>query len=88
MALTITDTLTAINGDTYASVDLWEAAHGPCGVKNAAYVTSGTLTLDEGGVSVTRVLVYPDEAKREAHEASAIGITKTWNFVNISRVTD
>lgn len=88
MALTITDTLTAKNGDTYESVDMWKAAHGPCGIENDAYVTSGTLTLDEGGVSVTRVLVYPDAAARDAHIASATSVIITWNLVNISRVTD
>lgn len=88
MALTITDTLTAKNGDTYESVNMWKAAHGPCGVENNTYVTSGTLTLDEGGVSVTRVMVYPDEATRDAHTASAIDVIRTWNFVNVSSVTD
>lgn len=87
MAYTITDTLTAKNGDTYASVDLWKATHGPCGVDNTEYVTSGSLTLDEGGASVTRVLVYADEATKNAHVSATSGRERTWNFVNVSTET-
>jgi hypothetical protein len=87
MALTITDRLTAKNGDTYADVAAWETAHGPCGTANTEYVTSGTLTLDDGGASVTRVLVYADEATKDAHVAATASREKTWNSSNISTET-
>ena len=69
MAFTHTSTLTTNNANTYADVDAWIAEHGPCGIYNDDYVSSGTLVL-EGNNAVVRTLVYADEATADTHAAA------------------
>tara|TARA_R110001592_G_scaffold4390_1_gene24759 strand:+ start:41 stop:304 length:264 start_codon:yes stop_codon:yes gene_type:complete len=86
MAYTYTSTLTSKNSNTYADVAAWIAEHGPCG-SNYDTVTTSSLTLAEDGASVTRVLVYEDEAAKDAHFTAHAGITPTWNAADHNGVT-
>lgn len=87
MAYTYTSTLTSKNSNTYSTVNEWIAEHGPCGT-NYDTVTTGSLTLSEDGASVTRVVVYENEAAKDAHFTAKANGTYTWNASDHNGVTD
>ena len=87
MAYTFTSTLTSKNSNTYSTVNEWIAEHGPCGT-NYDTVTTGSLSLSEDGASVTRVVVYEDEAAKDAHFTAKAGVTVTWNASDHNGVAD
>lgn len=69
MAFVRTSNLTADNGDVYADIAEWQAAHGPCGLMAEEFCT-GEMTLNAEGTGVQIVLTYVDEAAHTAHMAS------------------
>jgi len=87
MAYTFTSKLTSKNSNTYTTVNEWIAEHGPCGT-NYDTVTTGSLTLADDGASVTRVIVYENEAAKDAHFTAHAGVTVTWIGSDHDGVTD
>lgn len=69
MAYTHVSTLTTGNSNTYSNSAEWIAEHGPCGI-NHEQVESGSIAADGSG-TVTRTLVYANEAARDAHFAAS-----------------
>jgi hypothetical protein len=75
MAFVRTSNIVADNGDVYANIDAFQAAHGPCGMENPDLV-SCTMVLNAEGNGVQVVLTYTDEAAHDAHMTAAAGETK------------
>jgi len=85
MAYTLTTTMTTKNTNTYETAAAWIAEHGPCGI-NHSLVVSGQIVADGTG-SVTRTLVYENEADRNNH-IQARPENLTFDAVFVSESTD
>lgn len=80
MAIRRVSTLTStIPGETYATVDEWKASHGNCGTA-MNQCQSATLTLNEDGVSVTRTLIFANEAQKDSYKAENIVANVARNY--------
>ena len=75
MAFVRTSNIVADNGDVYANIDAFQAAHGPCGMENLDLV-SCTMVLNAEGNGVQVALTFTDEAEHDAHIAATAGETK------------
>lgn len=82
MAIRGTSTHTSNGEEVYANIDEWMLTNGKVGTKNDN-LQSATLTLGEDGKTVTRVLVWEDEAAKTAWKASLTpSVAKTYTSVN------
>ena len=69
MAIQGTVVMNDNNGTTFETVEDWIATHGSCGSKVEGAV-SGSLTLNANKTSVTRTMVWEDEAALNAWKAN------------------
>ena len=86
MAFVRTENYTAKNGDVYADVAAWVAAHGNTCMSGAIdHSYTGAHTLLEGGTGIKVVLTYTDEAAHTAHmdliksENPSVNLTGSWD---------
>ena len=80
MAIQGTVVINDNNGTTFDTVEDWIATHGTCGSQLAG-ATSGELTLNANKTSVTRTMVWEDEAALNAWKANRAGpgdATRAW----------
>ena len=80
MAIQGTVVINDNNGTTFETVEDWIATHGSCGSKVEGTV-SGELTLNANKTSVTRTIVWEDNAARETWKANRAGpadATRGW----------
>jgi len=75
MAFIRTNNIVADNGDVYANIEEWQAAHGPCGMENPD-VESCTMVLNAEKNGVQVALTFTDEAAHDAYVASTSDKTK------------
>jgi len=81
MAIRGTRVISCNHGDSYENIDQWVEVHGHCGT-NEKSIISGTLTLNEGGTSVTAVIVWEDEAAKAAWKAGLTPFTRSYDIVS------
>ena len=82
MAIRGTSTHTSTGDTVYADIAAWKAANGNVGIRNPN-LTSSELTLGEDGRTVTRVLVWENDAARVAWKASLTPASeKSYTSVN------
>ena len=82
MAIRGTSTHTSTGDTVYANIEAWKAANGNVGIYNPN-LTSSELTLGEDGQTVTRVLVWENDAARIAWKASLTPTSdKSYTSVN------
>lgn len=75
MAFVRTNNIVADNGDVYADINAFQAAHGPCGMENPDLV-SCTMVLNAEGNGVQVALTFTDSAAHDAYVASTSSKTK------------
>tara|TARA_B110000444_G_scaffold259247_1_gene302416 strand:+ start:2648 stop:2908 length:261 start_codon:yes stop_codon:yes gene_type:complete len=84
MAFIRTNNIVADNGDVYANIEEFQAAHGPCGMEHPG-AESCTMVLNAGKNGVQVALTFTDEAAHDAYlvdVASATTPGVTWTLVS------
>jgi len=68
MAYTHVSRLTTTSSDTFDTLEAWLEAHGSCG-QHSETVVSWDATLDDGGTSITRTVVWPMQNIRDVERS-------------------